>query len=296
DQSDDALHGEHAGRARRHADGVPPPGSCDSRGPGLRREPHPQGNDRGRGHPARPGRHQHDVQRLAGHGPRRRGDPAHLAGRAQDEGAAGLAGAGRPKRQPSPPTPLPGGEGSERSCCAGEQQERQLPRPPLRRQVHDQPRHRPRHQPRGRQHRAGQVGRPGGLEAGVLRHQARPDPQRRHHRDGRDGRPQRLDPDAAASALPADVRVVRRCDCKRLAHLRLQGSAGRRCPPTLRTGQDPVGGPGHPASSQAPPRAQRLPAGDGDRSADLCGARRRPTADLRAGQGAADGAAVLSLL
>ncbi|CAA9416485.1 MAG: Urease alpha subunit, partial [uncultured Ramlibacter sp.] len=79
DQPDDALHGQHAGRARRHADGVPPPGPGHRRGPGLRREPHPQGDHRRRGHPARPGRHQHDVQRLAGHGPGGRGDPAHLA-------------------------------------------------------------------------------------------------------------------------------------------------------------------------------------------------------------------------
>ena len=36
------------------------------------------------------------------------------------------------------------------------------------------------------------------------------DHQGRHHRDGRDGRPQRLDPDAAAGALPPDVRRLRR--------------------------------------------------------------------------------------
>jgi hypothetical protein len=84
--------------------------------------------------------------------------------------------------------------------------QRQLPRQALRRQVHDQPRDRARHRPRGRQHRGRQVGRPGGLEAGLLRRQAVHDHQGRHHRDGRDGRPQRIDPDAAAGALPADVR------------------------------------------------------------------------------------------
>ena len=36
------------------------------------------------------------------------------------------------------------------------------------------------------------------------------DPQGRLHRDGRDGRPERVDPDAAAGALPADVRRLRR--------------------------------------------------------------------------------------
>ena len=41
------------------------------------------------------GAHQHDVQRLAGHGTRRRGHHPHLADRAQDEGAARRAGRGR---------------------------------------------------------------------------------------------------------------------------------------------------------------------------------------------------------
>ncbi len=92
DQSDDALHREHGRRAPRHADGVPPPRFGHRRGPGVRREPHPQGNDRRRGRAARPRRDQHDEQRQPGDGPRRRGHPAHLADRAQDEGAARLAG------------------------------------------------------------------------------------------------------------------------------------------------------------------------------------------------------------
>ena len=41
---------------------------------------------------------------------------------------------------------------------------------------------------------------------GLLRREAGPGHQGRHHRRGADGRPQRLDPDAAAGALPADVR------------------------------------------------------------------------------------------
>ena len=88
--------------------------------------------------------------------------------------------------------------------------QRQLPRQALRRQVHHQPGHRPRHPARGRQHRAGQVGRPGGLAAGLLRRQAGADPQGRLHRHGGDGRPERVDPDAAAGALPPDVRQLRR--------------------------------------------------------------------------------------
>ncbi len=47
-----------------------------------------KGDDCRRRHPARPGRHQHDEQRQPGHGPRGRSHPAHLADRAQDEGAA----------------------------------------------------------------------------------------------------------------------------------------------------------------------------------------------------------------
>jgi urease accessory protein UreE len=52
----------------------------------------------------------------------------------------------------------------------------------------------------------------------------------------------------------------------------------------------------HPRRAQAGPGAQRLPAQDGDRPADLRGARRRPAAHLRAGQGAADGAEVFPVL
>ncbi len=45
--------------------------------------------------------------------------------------------------------------------------------------------------------------------AGVLRRQAGPGPEGRHDRRGADGRSERLDPDAAAGALPADVRRLR---------------------------------------------------------------------------------------
>ena len=60
----------------------------DRRGRGLRREPHPARDHRRRGHPARPRRLQHDVVRLPGDGPRRRGDHPHLADGAQDEAPA----------------------------------------------------------------------------------------------------------------------------------------------------------------------------------------------------------------
>ena len=57
---------------------------------------------------------------------------------------------------------------------------------------------------RGRQAR-----RPRAVVAGLLRREARHGDQGRHHRRGADGRSQRLDPDAAAGALPADVRRLR---------------------------------------------------------------------------------------
>ena len=84
-------------RAPRHADGVPPPRPGDRRGRRVRRVAHPPRDDRRRGHPARPRRVLDDVVRLAGDGPRRRGDHPHLADRAQDEGAARRAAQGDPK-------------------------------------------------------------------------------------------------------------------------------------------------------------------------------------------------------
>ena len=82
------VHGQHDRRAPRHADGVPPPRPGDRRGRRVRRVADPARDDRRRGHPARPRRVLDDVVRLAGDGPRRRGDHPHLADRAQDEAAA----------------------------------------------------------------------------------------------------------------------------------------------------------------------------------------------------------------
>jgi urease alpha subunit len=47
--------------------------TVDPRGRRLRRKPHPQGDDRGRGHPARHRRVLDHLVRQPGHGPRRRG-------------------------------------------------------------------------------------------------------------------------------------------------------------------------------------------------------------------------------
>ena len=115
DQSDAAVHQQHHRRASRHADGVPPSRPVDRRGSGVRREPHPQGDHRGRGHPARHRRALDDVVGLPGHGPARRGHHPHLADRRQDEEAARAA---------------EGGEGRQRQCA----------RQALRREIHHQSR------------------------------------------------------------------------------------------------------------------------------------------------------------
>ena len=54
------------------------------------------------------------------------------------------------------------------------------------------------------------------------------DPEGRHDRRGGDGRSERLDPDAAAGALPADVRRVRQ-GVVDLGHLRVEGRAEESC-------------------------------------------------------------------
>ena len=64
----------------------------------------------------------------------------------------------------------------------GRRPQRQLPRQALPGQVHDQPGDHPRHRARGRVDRARQAGRPGAVEAGVLRRQAGGDHQGRHDR------------------------------------------------------------------------------------------------------------------
>ena len=151
---------------------------------------------------------------------------------------------------------------------------------------------------RDRLGRGRQARRPGAVEPGLLRREAGNGAARRLHRRRPDGRPQRLDPDAAADALPADVRRLRQAAHQLVGHLRLAGRARRR-----------------PARQSSASRRSMLPVentrggigkasmilNDRDaayrgRSRDLRGARRRRAADLRAGDGAADGAAVLSVL
>ena len=166
----------------------------DRRGPRIRREPDQEGDDRRRGRAARSRRVLDDVERQSGDGPGRRGDRSHLAERGQDEGAARLA--------------------RSRARCArralrARVAQRQLPGPSLHRQVHDQPGDRAGDRARGRLDRARQARRPRAVETGLLRRQATAVDQGRNDRDGGDGRPERVDPDAAAGALPADVRRLR---------------------------------------------------------------------------------------
>lgn len=71
-----------------HADGVPSSRPVDRRGSCVRRKPYPQGDDRGRRHPARSRRALDDVVGFASHGPAWRGHHPYLADRRQDEEAA----------------------------------------------------------------------------------------------------------------------------------------------------------------------------------------------------------------
>ena len=80
----------------------------------------------------------------------------------------------------------------------------------LRREIHHQPGDRSWCVEAHRLDRARQIGRSRALDPGLLRREAGPHPEGRHDRGRPHGRPQRLDPDAAAGALPADVRRLRR--------------------------------------------------------------------------------------
>jgi hypothetical protein len=106
--------------------------------------------------------------------------------------------------------------------------QRQLPGATLHCQVHDQPGPGARYRPRGRLRRGRQARRPVPVEAGLLRGQAVADHQGRRHRRGADGRPERLHPDAAAGALPADVRRLRQGLSRDGGELRQRGGPGRR--------------------------------------------------------------------
>ena len=124
------------------------------------------------------------LERFAGDGPGGRSHHPHVADRAQNEAAA-------------------------RRADERHQRPRQFPRQALHRQIRDQSGDRARHRDRSRFDRSRQARGYGGVEAGFLRRQTVVDLERRHDRRGGDGRSQCVDPDAAAGALPSDVRLVR---------------------------------------------------------------------------------------
>jgi urease subunit alpha len=195
------AHGEHHRRASGHADGLPSSESAGARRRGLRREPHPPGDHRGRRYPARSGRHQHDVERLAGHGPHRRSGDAHLADGAQDEVQRGaLAG------------------DSSRNDNA------RIKRYVAKYTINPAIAH-------GIAHEVGSI-EPGKLADLVLWSPAffgvKPEMviKGRLHRLERDGRRQRVHSHAAAGALSPDVRIVRRAP---QAHRRSLSFRARRC-------------------------------------------------------------------
>ena len=164
------------------------------RGSRLRREPHPQGNDRRRGHSPRSRRALHDVERQPGDGASGRGHYPHLADGGQDE-----APAWEPRRRRPP--------------------QRQRARQALHRQIHHQSRHRPW---RLQAHRLGREGQARGsrlVDARLLRREARLHHQGRRDRRRPDGRPQRLDPDPTARPLPADVPLAWPCAAWLVLHI-----------------------------------------------------------------------------
>ncbi len=102
DEPDQPVHGQHVRRAPRHGDGLPSPQPPRARGRRVRRVADPPRDDRRRGRAARPRRDQRHRVGLAGHGPHRRDDRAHLAGRVAHEGRARVAARGRRHGQRQP--------------------------------------------------------------------------------------------------------------------------------------------------------------------------------------------------
>ncbi|MGX1349416.1 urease subunit alpha [Bradyrhizobium elkanii] len=150
------------------------------------------------------------------------------------------------------------------------QRQRQFPRQALHRQIHHQPRDRARRVEADRLGRERQARRPRAVVAGVLRRQAGLRYQGRLDRCGADGRSQRLDPDAAAGALPADVRRLRQVAHRVLGGVHLEGRGERRSRPQARHQQKALRGAEHPRQDlQEEHDPQRRDARDRGRSRDL---------------------------
>ena len=187
----------------------------------------------------------------------------------------------------------------QRGPPAGETgRQRQFPRPALHRQVHDQPGDRPRHRARGRLGRAGQARRSRAVVAGLLRREARAGAQ------GRRRSPRRR----WATPTPRSRRRSRcttaRCSAPSAARWRRAASPSSRRP-RIAAGVPTQARPRSAgrcavtdtrAHRQEADGAQRRDAQDRGRPRDLRGPRRRRAAHLRAGDRAADGAALLPVL
>ncbi len=146
---------------------------------------------------------------------------------------------------------------------------RQLPRTPLRRQIHDQPGHRAWHRARSRLDREGQTRRHRAVEAGVLRRQDRHGHQGRHDSGCPHGRSERVDPDPAAGALPSHVRGAGRRAACHLRELRICGRTRKRDGREVGPEEAPRRGEEHPRDRQEGSGVERLSAEDRCRSADL---------------------------
>ena len=168
-----------------------------------------------------------------------------------------------------------------RPAARGDGWERQPPRPPLHREVHDQPGDRARHRARGRLDRGRQAGGSRALEAGVLRRQAgaRDQGGARGRRD--DGRRQRVDSNAPAGHRPADVRGVRQRATSVQRSLRQPGRHPVRR--VVRTDAPVGGGPGLPNDRQTRSRPQRRAANNKRQPGHVRGSRGRSAAHQRAG-------------
>ena len=120
---------------------------------------------------------------------------------------------------------------------------------------------------------------------------------RRHHRRRAHGRSQRLDPDAAAGALPPHVRRLRPRHRLVGRHVRQPGGHRRLPGPASRLAEEAAGREEYARRHlQEVDGAERRHAQHRGGRGDLRGARRRRAPHLRASQGAAHGAAVLSVL